>query len=68
MDVVRCWGFRNHGPDEKDISYLSKYWMVSFYLYLKEIVFRCGTNDWIDNRPVFDGCGTVLRFYGSWSQ
>ena len=67
MDVVQCWGFIGHGPDEKDISYLSKHWSISFCLYLKEIVFRCGTNDWVDNRLVFDGCGTMLRFYGSWS-
>ena len=28
------------GADEKDISYLSKHWFVSFHLYLKKIVFR----------------------------
>ena len=67
MDVVRCWGFMGHGPDEKDISYLSKYWSISFRLYLKKIVFRCGTNDCVDDRLAFDGCGMMLRFYGSWS-
>ena len=62
MDVVQYWSFIDHGPDEKDISYRSKYWSVFFYLYLKQIVFRCETNDWIDDRLVFDRCDMVLRF------
>ena len=51
------------GADEKDTSYLSKHWSVSFRLYLKKIVFRCGINDWVDDRLAFDGCSTILRFY-----
>ena len=56
-----------HGPDEKDISYLSKYWSVSFRLYLKKIVFMCGTKDCVDDRLAFDRRGMILRFYQSWS-
>ena len=51
------------GADEKDTLYLSKHWSVSFRLYLKKIVFRCGINDWVDDRPAFDGCSMMLRFY-----
>ena len=62
-DVLRSCVFMRRGADDKDNLYLGEFSSISFDLYLKNIVFSCRINVWVDESLAFHGCLAILCSY-----